>query len=254
MKKLIVLFLLLFAINVQADEYVDDIADAVIRVKMNIGWATTTDNVYDSVIAGYVREGLLLISMATKGNLLFDTVVTTQFTHFIAYDTLIEIVSDATFFNRDSIKQLLWVPRDQWENLEAVDNYLSLETEWDDRLPKYYDWNRGFLFLKDVPAISGDSILIIGFAKPSIIIALFWDGDVSFSDTTDCTDACDSVQYLALMDIAVIHRPAAVYYATALLATRLGLPSAQMWDAKFKEYIQVMNATINRKEYNAQTN
>ncbi len=229
MKKLLVVFLLLFALNVQADEYVDDIADGVIRVKMNVGWATATDAVIDSVIQGYFREGAMLVSVATDGKMLIDTAVTVAYDHILAYDTLIQRVTDVQMISKDSIHILKWMPRDVWDTANAIDEVLSPQAPFPDRLPTHYDWSSGFLFMMPPPVKAGDSLLIVGYAKPTTIEAT-----------------------LTLTDIAVVHRPAVVYYATALFATRLQLPSAQLWEAKFKEYVQVINATINRKEYNVE--
>jgi len=227
MKKYLAIIILLFAINVQAvDEYVNDIADAVIRVKMNVGWVTSTDADIDSVIAGYYKEGALLVAVATSGRISFDTVVTTAYNHFLAYDTMMYAVTDVGFFSVDSLKELKQRDRQGWDSLDAVDNHLVGKTTWEERLSSYYDWDGGYLFLYPPPAHSGDSILIMGYSKPRCIE--------------------DS---LLLIDIPVIHRPAIVYYATAMFATRIGLPTAETWLAKFNYWIQTINATINRKEY-----
>ncbi len=254
MKKLLAVFLLLFVMSAQADEYVDDIVDGIRRVKMNVGWSTATDVKIDSIIRGYYQEGAMIVSIATDGKLFVDTVMTVAYNHMQAYDTLIQRVTDVQIFSKDSLHILKWMARDFWDTASAVNEVLVPEDAFPDRLPTHYDWSSGYLFMMPPPVKAGDSLLIVGYAKPTVIHALFWDGDVSFSDTTDCTETCDSVQYLTLTDVAVTYRPAVVYYATALFATRLELPSAQMWNAKFKEYIQVINATINRKEYNASTN
>ena len=126
MKKYLAVILLFFAISVQAaDEYVNDIADGVARVKMNLGWIVTADTATDNIITGYYKEGALLVSFATSGRISFDTVVTTAYNHFIAFDTLIYKVADIAFFSRDSIKELQQRDRQGWDSLEAVDDYLT---------------------------------------------------------------------------------------------------------------------------------
>ncbi len=244
MKK-ILFIILLMAICVQADEYVNTVSDGVIKVKSNLHRSTAADPVLDSVIEGYFQEGAMLVSLSANSKILFDTVLTTAFTHFIAFDTLMEIVTDAVFFSRDSTKYLIYHPRIAWDDLDAVDVYLSEEIGFRDRLPSHFDWDNGYIFLTPTPATAGDSLLIMGFTKPGIIGALFWDSDVSFPDTSDCTAACDSVQYLTLTDIAVIHRPAIVYYATACFATKLNLTErANLWYAKFEKYLTTINAIV----------
>ena len=228
MKKLIVLFLLLFAINVQAQDYATDTTAVIAKVKQNVGWATTNDNVIDSIISGYAQEGALIVSAVASSRIFFDTTVTVVHNHWLLYDSLITVVTDVAFFSRDSIKELKQRDRQGWDTLEAVDDYLIKSSAWDDRLPSFYDWDGGYLFLFPTPGHSGDSLLIMGYGRPDNM-----ETNIDFSD------------------ILLTHRPAVVYYATAMFATRLGLPEAQAWDAKFKEYIQAINATINRKDYNA---
>ena len=227
MKKLFALIMLVFALNVQAQDYATDTTVVIAQVKQNVGWATTNDNVIDSIIVGYIKEGAFIVSSAIRSRILFDTVVTTAHDHFIAYDTLMVTIDDVGFFSRDSIKELRWRDREGWDTLEAVDDYLIGKFKWDERLPSYYDWDAGYLFLFPTPGHSGDSLLIIGYGRPDNM-----EGKVD------------------LTDIVLTHRPAVVYYATAMFATRLGLPEAKEWDAKFNYWIQTINATINRKEFN----
>jgi len=218
MKKILFIVLMVLCLSgvVNAVEYLDSSVTIVDQMRINLNLAHTTVTATDSVCLGYVYEGAMAVSVFIQGRLLVDTVVTTVYDHIIAFDTLMEIVDDVDFFSADSLKQVEWKDRDDWDELEAVETYLKNISTFPERLPTHYDWERGYLFLHPVPGHSGDSIVIVGYAKPDDMVA-----DSEF-----------------VQDILVLHRPAILYYATSMLALRLGRTvEAQVWESKYDKYV-----------------
>lgn len=220
MKKLLFITLMVLCLsgiaNAVTYEYLDSSVTVVDQMRVNLNLSHTNVTATDSICLGYVYEGAMAVSILTQGQLIIDTVVTTAYDHMIAYDTLMEIVDDVDFFSVDSLKQVKWKDRDNWDEIEAVETYLVNITTWPERLPPYYDWERGYLFLHPTPGHSGDSIIILGYARPDDMVA-----DSEF-----------------VQDMLVIHRPAILYYATSMLALRLGrIADVQAWEAKYDKYV-----------------
>lgn len=202
-----------------AGEYVNDAADGIIRVKMNLNMSSATNAALDSAITGYMREAALSISLMTKSRMLIDTIFTDTGVFIVSYDTTIEVIQDVIWKDDSLYGILRFKPKSEWWNIDAEMTDLFTETGVN-KHPKYYDWDNGYIFFYPIPALY-DTMIVTGYAKPTTVE--------------------DS---LALVDISVIHRPAIVYYATSCLATRLGLlDKAAIWDKKYEQYITNLNAS-----------
>jgi hypothetical protein len=226
MKKFILSMILLFCLTgiVRADEYADSLGEISNRVRMNLNIATNSAGAPDSVIYGYVREGAMAITMSSLGDLLIDTVVTSSNNFIFATDTNLAAIKDVIFMSVDSIRPLIWTPRASWGSLYSEAPFLITgRLSGFEGHCEYYDWEAGFLYLYPVPK-TVDTMIITGFAKPNSMI----------SDTTFVTQ------------MAVLHRPGIIYYATSMLATRMQrLPEASAWEARYDKYIATINARVN---------
>ena len=225
MKRIIFTIMMLVCLSglVKADgEYLDSSCVMIDQVRINLNLSHINETATDSIIMGYIYDGAIVSSAIAQSITLIDTLTTSAYNHILAYDTLLESIDDVVFFSRDSIKQVKWKDRDDWDDIDANNEYLNNTANFSDRLPTHYDWDNGYLFLYPVPVNTGDSLLIVGHARPDNII----------------------LDSLFVRDIRVAHRPAIVYYATSMLALRLGLANeAQAWELKYNNYIGMINAT-----------
>lgn len=169
MKRITILLLLFLASSVCAADWCATFSgyrDAV-RDKHNI-LRTNTTWVTDTVLNQLIREAVIDVVNDVRAikKVYNDTTEYRQFTYSIDSGILGIISVRWVSPNRDSIKSLLYVPQDRWNELVTTstsgeDGYLAT--------PSYYDYIDGSLFIYPPPETHGDTLQIVAWRKvPSI--------------------------------------------------------------------------------------
>ncbi|MFX0194825.1 MAG: hypothetical protein ACFFCW_01790 [Candidatus Hodarchaeota archaeon] len=224
-KLLIVIFVVLLITPVWADDYLDSLQEMSAKVKQNLGYATNSDGVPDSLVFSKIREGYVLFSNWMKANEIVETLVTSAGVFDYAYDSII-VIRGIFWKKGDSLNGLKEYPKDQWIDIFGRPVVLSEQEGWVAH-STYYDQTEGRIQLYPTPD-KADTFLIYGLGKLQNII----------SDSTFVTQ------------FPVGYRPAIIDYATAKTAAAKQMyEAAGIWWNIAVNTIRAVDTTINLREY-----
>jgi len=170
MKRLWFLLLLVMAVEVRAD-VLDSTAQYYLKVRQNLGLATTnTTTLPNAEIEDYLDEAVLTICQGMKIIRADKTALTTVRVStyaFTAFDSLAIGVITVLMQKADSLKTLIYRPREQWFSSSQTDEekLAGSGTLWA-RWPLYYDYSTTHIFLYPPPGASNDTIKVGAILKP----------------------------------------------------------------------------------------
>jgi hypothetical protein len=225
MKKLIALFILLFVVNIQAADYLDSTKEIYSNIRKNLSISDAASGVEDSVVKPYVIDGAIAVSMVASGDYVIDTIIMSSGVLTYALDSSIIIVDRVMLEDSDLVYPLKLMAQKDWDDISA--NTRLLKEEGGLKKPDHYDWNDGFIHVYPSP-IAVDTLIIHGYKKVISVVT-----DSAF-----------------VANFPLTYRPAVVYYATSLLALKLGMTDAAViWDKAFDKWVMMINNTIHRRDY-----
>jgi len=230
MKRLLLIILLLVVCSsVQAARgHLDSLRNYEVQVKIYLNVDTTnTTYITTGALDHLIREAIITNMVLMRGDKTTDaSKVTTALQNTYALDTLMSGVSGVSWVKNDSVKSLLYVPREKWYEMEhkitvgQEDNY--------QRRPSYYDYDDDNVYLFPVPHIAGDTIEIAGWQRIGRLPGAVAD------DTTS-----------ALIAIPQKYRAVIARYAAWLVADSKQHPSAAAFKNRWMELLSAINAATN---------
>jgi len=224
MKRLLLIILLLVVCSsVQAARgHLDSLRNYEVQVKIYLNVDTTnTTYITTGALDHLIREAIITNMVLMRGDKTTDaSKVTTALQNTYALDSLMLGVSAVTWVKNDSVKSLLYVPREKWYEMEhkitvgQEDNY--------QRRPSYYDYDDDNVYLFPVPHIAGDTIEIAGWQRIGTL-----DGATAFSA------------------IQQKYRTVIARCAAWLVADSKQHPSAAAFKNRWMELLSAINAATN---------
>ena len=146
MKKILLIVILLHSFAYGGDLF-DNLDSMVTTVKMNCGYQRDADNIDDSIIVTYIREGFMLMSLAVKANQIRDTVLTAQ--GQIDYDLDSVLTVEKVYIKKeDSLFPLEKIDIEKAGGIFKIGKKKTLKTKGH---PGFYDWTYGRITLYPVP-------------------------------------------------------------------------------------------------------
>ena len=171
-KKLVIIFFLFTVVSHSAN-YLDSFSSYRSQVKTALN-VSTSDVTYlaDTTLNQLIREGVneIIPMVQAKKQTFSDTTLARK--GAIALDSLAVGVRYVYWSKNDSVKTLLYVPKEQWYQLEVkILNVNDKENPYNNR-PSYYDYDESYIYLYPVPYITGDTIKYDAFSKIKNISAV----------------------------------------------------------------------------------
>lgn len=223
--KILGLILVLFLVGADARsaDYMDSLGKVESLVKQNLGMQSNTSGLADSLVALYVREGLVVLAPAVATRPFRDTITTTQYLMDYSLDSQMIEITKAFWKKKDTLVPVRYLPSDSFDYKFGASYTLAGKTGILAH-PSYFDWVQGRMTLYPVPYITGDTIIIDGLAKIKNVML----------DTGLMTQ------------IAVSYRPLIAAYATMRCASSLGRDDkAAWWFQQLQFMSQALDITIN---------
>jgi len=165
MKRLLVLLVpLLFFAQVQgADLFLDDFQHYRHKVRTALGMDTSSTALADTTINDLVREAVFHIIPTTQFRAREFSFATTYKNSKYVLDTAIMEIISVEWFEKDSIKTMIYAPRNIWYSLPL--KLTSTESEAYSRRASYYDYTDSLIFIFPIPIEADDSIRILASTK-----------------------------------------------------------------------------------------
>ena len=165
MKRLLVLFLILCS-GAQGAGLFDDFTSVNAQVRAKLGLAATdTVTISDTVIHQFAREALLTINVNFQGTVKRDTLYPTFYENTYQLDSLTAEVITVWWENKDSLKSLIYLPKNQWyeQKVKLLKGKKGFEVR-----PSFYDVEiidsaTVLLVLYPTPVIPVDSTFIVSY-------------------------------------------------------------------------------------------
>lgn len=160
MKKLLFVLLLLFTSSVSgADSYLDDFQHYRHKIRTALGMDTSSTAFSDTTLNDLVRESIYHIIPTTQFRVREFSFATTYKNGKYALDTSIMEIIAVEWFELDSIKTMIYAPRNIWYSLPL--KLTSTEANPYPSRPSYYDNTDSLIFLYPLPIKAGDSVRIL---------------------------------------------------------------------------------------------
>ena len=228
MKKLLVLLiLLLFCTTIQGADVLEVFEQYRHGIKQSLGLDVTSSAIADTTLNEYVRRAVLQIIPLLKPRFIEDSIVTTANDNIYSLDTLTLGISSVQWRTKDSVKSLIYAPREIWYQLPVKPNLSSEKNPYDKR-PSYYDYADSLLFLYPVPTITSDTFWIMSWYKLP----------TAFEDDS-------------LFQIPVQYRTAILGYATYLAGRSRQHPLTEIFYRDYQEIVAILKQAYSR-EYRPQ--
>jgi len=211
------LFILFVAVNVSAADFLDDFTGYGVKMRQSLGISGSATGMLDDTTANnFVREAIVTLSPLIKPRKATTTIITTYRQNAYSLDTLVSGIIAVEWSKNDSVKSLVYVPRNLW-----YEQYSKVTKDKKDpyqQRPSYYDFIDGTIYLYPVPsAVRGDTIKIMGWEKlPNFISA----------DTLEI--------------IPLIYRVAILKYAVYLAARARSNPMTPMYLRDYEQAIAIL--------------
>jgi hypothetical protein len=192
-----------------------------VKVKLDID-STNTTYVSTGALDRLIREAIIEVMPLIKGNKSVWTTVTTLKQNTYSLDSTTVGVAAVEWSKNDSVKTLIFVPRDQWHQREHKSTLG--QPGWDAR-PSYYDNSDDQLFIHPPPWIVGDTLKVTGWQKVTGI-----DAGVDFTS------------------IKSAFRVAVVNCAAWKVAESKQDPRAGRYEVIYEKSLAKLNAALNSRE------
>lgn len=187
---LIVSTVVLFLSTAQSADLLDKYRDYRYAIKQALGIDTASTMYADTTLNQFIRLSQLHVSPLIRFRQKEFSVITTYKQNRYTLDTMITGIEVVEWKKIDSVKSLIYAPKNSWYQLPVKQS--KDEPEAYARRPSYYDYTDSLIFLYPVPIEVGDTIRILAWVKlPNV--------------------ASDS---LALIAIPIEYRDAVLKYAT----------------------------------------
>lgn len=165
MKRLLFILLLLCC-STQAAGLFDDFTSVNAQVRAKLGLAATdTVTISDTVIHQFAREALLTINVNFQGTVKRDTLYPSYYQNTYQLDSLTAEVISVWWENKDSLKSLIYLPKNQWyeQKVKLLKGKKGFELR-----PSFYDVEiidsaTVLLVLYPTPVIPVDSTFIVSY-------------------------------------------------------------------------------------------
>ena len=168
MKRLLALFLVLCC-STQAAGLFDDFSSITAQVRAKLGLAATdTLTISDTIIHQFAREALVTVNVPFSGSVKRDTFYTAYSQNTHELDSLTAEVISVFWEKKDSLKSLIYLPKNQW--YEQKVNLLKGKTGFEVR-PSFYDVER----------LDSATVYLVLFPTPVIALDTFIIGYLSFT-------------------------------------------------------------------------
>ena len=212
---LLLVLLLVMPLEVMAADFLDSFAEYNYQVRRKLG-VDTAGTGYHSDTTGkqFVREAVVFVVPLVRAIKSNGVIVTTYRTHAYALDTLVVDVVSAMWIKNDSIKTLLYKPKELW--YQGEDNSTTDGRGFTKR-PSYYDYDDDSVYFYPAPTnTTGDTISISMSSKVKNISAA-----------------------ASLTDIPPKYRIAVLYHALFNAAASRQHPHTAIY---YQEYITAVNS------------
>jgi hypothetical protein len=161
MKRLLLFVILMFLVTplYAADLFLDDFQHYRHKIRTALGMDTSSTALADTTINDLVREAVYHIIPTTQFRAREFTFATTYKNSKYALDTAIMEIISVEWFEKDSIKTMIYAPRNIWYSLPL--KLTSTESEAYSRRASYYDYTDSLIFIYPIPIEADDSIRIL---------------------------------------------------------------------------------------------
>jgi len=220
MKKIMFLFIMLFATSVWSADYADSFSEYRIQVKNALGVATTNSTwVSDTTLNDMIRQAVVAVGPIVRPKKETFSFVTTYQQGAYSLDTTVLGLITVYFEENDKIRTFLYTPKEKWYQLFPNDTSKDYSIG-----PSYYDYIDDKLFLYPTPPVNGDTIKYEAYTKINSISAL------------------DSLSLVPQQ-----YRTAVLDYVCYRVATLKQHPLTEVYYRNYQESISIINATLNRR-------
>lgn len=222
--KRLTLFLLLsaMALSAKSADFLDSFSNYRYQIRTGLNISTTnTTYVSDSTMNQLIREAIVEVDSRLMPIRDTSYVLTTNGMSAVSIDTNIVGIIDAYWKKSDSLKSLLYAPKEQWYQFEI--KTLLDQVDYKAR-PSYYDYMDGIIFLYPVPVFDNDTIILTTWRKVRFI-----------SDTT------------TLSSIPIRYRQAVLDCARYKVAFIKQHPLTEVYNRNYIESMKLLNSIYNSR-------
>lgn len=223
MKRLLFVFVVLFLyVPIRGAGVLEVFQNYRHAIKQSLGLDTASSAIADTTLNEYVRRAVLQITPLLQPRLVEDSIVTTANENIYSLDTLTVGISSVQWRNVDSIKSLIYAPREVWYQLKVNPNTSNEGNPYDQR-PSYYDYADSQIFLYPIPTIADDAFYIMSWFKLS-----------------------NAHEKDSLFQIPVQYRMAVLGYATYLTARSRQHPLTELFLRDYQETVAILKQAYSR--------
>ena len=225
---LMLLIFSLFALPVfSADLFLNNFQKYRHSIRTSLGLDTNSTAILDTTLNDFVRQSVYHITPTTQFRQREFSFETTYKNNKYKLDTSIMEIITVEWFNLDSLKTIIFAPRNSWYQLPIKQT--ADEPAAYSRRPSYYDYTDSIIFLYPVPILV-DSIRILASTKLP---------DFNVKDT--------------LGIVPIEFRDAVLRYATYLAARSRQHPLTQLFWREYQEAIANTRRAYGRPVENTTT-
>lgn len=166
----IILTWLVLASTASADQFLATFEEVAWQARRDLN-VDTAGNAYltDTVAYQKIREGIALINPLLKGDKATTVHITSFHQNTYTLDTTFVGIISVEWAKGDTVKGLVFVPRERWYEMEHKST--KGKKEYLER-PSYYDYTEDQLFVHPPPRIIGDTIKVLGWKRLSYMDTL----------------------------------------------------------------------------------
>lgn len=164
MKRAIVIFLLMLAASANSTDLFATYASVREYVKSELGYSSSsTGPMSDSLMNVYIRICAVATNAPLQMREVEKSIITGDKLNKYVLDSLASIIS-VEWSKNDSVKSLVFVPRELWFEQEHKSCRGTEATGWN-RYPSYFDYSDSLLFIHPPPDGGSDTIKILGVER-----------------------------------------------------------------------------------------
>lgn len=223
MKRLILMLILMLALTAGATDLFSTYASVRQYIRTELGYSSSsTGPLSDSLLNVYIRIASVTTNPVIQAREVEKSILCADGQNHYTLDSLESIISVEWAMN-DSVKSLLFVPRELWHEQSHKFCKAEKDNSWL-AYPSYFDYSDSLLFVHPPPDRGSDTIKILGVER-----------------TPDIDTASTLTRFPRKYRVAIAMR------ATADVAQAITSPKTAVLEGKFEKYMAKIGAATHQR-------
>lgn len=226
MRYLLIFLIVLLPLTAVAGDLFKEFLDIRAFIRSELSYEGSSDGPKsDTLLNTYIRVAIVVVNPLIEAKTTRVAKLITRGTSGYVLDSTVNVVSALIKIpSTDSIKSLVYSPRELWSEQEHSSTDRSKTINWQSR-PSFFHYTDSSIVLFPTPSINDDSLIIITVQRQPDIDTL-----------------------ASLTQYPRKYRVAMVMYATYMVARAIQHPMTPLFRSDYVQHVANIQATLNRKQ------